>query len=134
MFLSSHLLHFTLLFKFFSSFSVCGCFVIFNLILFVLFRFFLFFFFSSRRRHTRCLSDWSSDVCSSDLNLSSVIVSCPKRSIVIFTSLFLSWNDLFVTNCFLLNIEKPRLFISYTCRSEERRVGKECRSRWSPYH
>src|SRR5436853_2543367 len=29
--------------------------------------FFIFFFFSSRRRHTRCLSDWSSDVCSSDL-------------------------------------------------------------------
>src|SRR5215212_3951311 len=29
--------------------------------------FFFFFFFSSRRRHTRCLSDWSSDVCSSDL-------------------------------------------------------------------
>src|SRR5262245_63877467 len=28
---------------------------------------FLFLFFSSRRRHTRCLSDWSSDVCSSDL-------------------------------------------------------------------
>src|ERR1035441_10890186 len=26
-------------------------------------------FFSSRRRHTRCLSDWSSDVCSSDLSL-----------------------------------------------------------------
>src|SRR5205814_4732587 len=25
-------------------------------------------FFSSRRRHTRCLSDWSSDVCSSDLS------------------------------------------------------------------
>src|SRR5216684_4520255 len=28
---------------------------------------FLFFFFSSRRRHTRCSRDWSSDVCSSDL-------------------------------------------------------------------
>src|SRR5262245_64712461 len=28
---------------------------------------FILFFFSSRRRHTRCLSDWSSDVCSSDL-------------------------------------------------------------------
>src|SRR6195952_1228049 len=27
----------------------------------------LYFFFSSRRRHTICLSDWSSDVCSSDL-------------------------------------------------------------------
>ena len=23
---------------------------------------------------------------------------------------------------------------NYLCRSEERRVGKECRSRWSPYH
>src|SRR5471030_2466127 len=30
----------------------------------------MFFFFSSRRRHTRCLSDWSSDVCSSDLDRS----------------------------------------------------------------
>src|SRR5438045_8583714 len=29
----------------------------------------LLFFFSSRRRHTRCLSDWSSDVCSSDLSM-----------------------------------------------------------------
>src|SRR5262245_63802481 len=29
------------------------------------------FFFSSRRRHTRCLSDWSSDVCSSDLGFCS---------------------------------------------------------------
>src|SRR6266542_5215254 len=28
-----------------------------------------FFFFSSRRRHTRCYRDWSSDVCSSDLLL-----------------------------------------------------------------
>src|ERR1035438_10604753 len=33
-------------------------------------------FFSSRRRHTRCLSDWSSDVCSSDL-----IMSAPDRAI-----------------------------------------------------
>src|SRR5215813_14744562 len=29
--------------------------------------FLVFFFFSSRRRHTRCGRDWSSDVCSSDL-------------------------------------------------------------------
>src|SRR5215213_4892243 len=28
-----------------------------------------FFFFSSRRRHTRLVSDWSSDVCSSDLDV-----------------------------------------------------------------
>src|SRR5215213_10825405 len=31
--------------------------------------FFFFFFFSSRRRHTRLVSDWSSDVCSSDLRV-----------------------------------------------------------------
>src|SRR5437016_9047420 len=36
--------------------------------LYVYFLFFFFFFFSSRRRHTRLVSDWSSDVCSSDLN------------------------------------------------------------------
>src|SRR5215813_14495968 len=34
------------------------------------------FFFSSRRRHTRCGRDWSSDVCSSDLNLAA---SLPRR-------------------------------------------------------
>src|SRR5205809_3663728 len=33
---------------------------------------FCFFFFSSRRRHTRCSRDWSSDVCSSDLTELSV--------------------------------------------------------------
>src|SRR5262245_63513842 len=37
------------------------------LLFFIFYFFFVFFFFSSRRRHTRCLSDWSSDVCSSDL-------------------------------------------------------------------
>ena len=26
------------------------------------------------------------------------------------------------------------LYLTKECRSEERRVGKECRSRWSPYH
>src|SRR2546425_7770632 len=36
-----------------------------------------------------------------------------------------------------LKYERPALFwslIPYLVRSEERRVGKECRSRWSPYH
>src|SRR5438874_4018212 len=52
----------------------CYCFLsgIFNLNLFFLlldFKIFcFFFFFSSRRRHTRSLRDWSSDVCSSDLH------------------------------------------------------------------
>src|SRR5256884_893843 len=34
------------------------------------------FFFSSRRRHTRCSRDWSSDVCSSDLLTSSGAAYC----------------------------------------------------------
>src|SRR5687768_12443448 len=38
----------------------------------------LFFFFSSRRRHTRCSRDWSSDVCSSDLNLQAVGARCER--------------------------------------------------------
>src|SRR5216684_7697590 len=48
--------------------------------------FFFFFFFSSRRRHTRCSRDWSSDVCSSDLNPSGVsgavanVISGNRRS------------------------------------------------------
>ena len=33
----------------------------------------MFFFFSSRRRHTRLVRDWSSDVCSSDLQRPSVV-------------------------------------------------------------
>src|SRR5215510_15717895 len=37
--------------------------------------FFFFFFFSSRRRHTRWPRDWSSDVCSSDLQLREALLS-----------------------------------------------------------
>src|SRR5205809_4614835 len=48
-------------------------FIIFYMYLFFVFVFF-FFFFSSRRRHTRCSRDWSSDVCSSDLALVTVVV------------------------------------------------------------
>src|SRR5438093_13699922 len=35
--------------------------------------YFFFFFFSSRRRHTRLVSDWSSDVCSSDLLVTLIL-------------------------------------------------------------
>src|SRR5437899_10520830 len=72
----------------------------------------VFFFFSSRRRHTRCLSDWSSDVCSSDLRCCE---PCP-----IHAESFCDQMDVFV---------RP-----VKRRSEERRVGKECRSRWSRDH
>src|SRR5262249_59197277 len=71
------------------------------------------FFFSSRRRHTRLVSDWSSDVCSSDL-----------RAIVPFGARHRPLLDPF------LCAECP----DAAARSEERRVGKECRSRWAPDH
>src|SRR3989449_1488121 len=40
---------------------------------------FYLFFFSSRRRHTRCSRDWSSDVCSSDLTKSLAVELAPRR-------------------------------------------------------
>ena len=33
-----------------------------------------------------------------------------------------------------LSKKMPKFIDKYVLRSEERRVGKECRSRWSPYH
>src|SRR5258705_10095630 len=99
----------------------------------------LVFFFSSRRRHTRCLSDWSSDVCSSDLfKMWSWMYAA--------MSIFLS-SVYFLRSCFQQEIKVSTNGISGSWkfvglalyswtlpRSEERRVGKECRSRWSPYH
>src|SRR5690348_17919570 len=92
----------------------------------VRFVFFCFFFFSSRRRHTRWTGDWSSDVCSSDL---PGRVRMPTRtrppSFVTVMLLGRALSAILFVICPLLRS---------TTRSEERRVGKECRSRWSPYH
>src|SRR2546430_12294685 len=44
---------------------------------------YVFFFFSSRRRHTRFDCDWSSDVCSSDLDATVRVVQCPDDQLVI---------------------------------------------------
>src|SRR5262245_66562929 len=80
------------------------------------------FFFSSRRRHTRCLSDWSSDVCSSDL-LEEV---CPHLVE------HLDWQTLGVGSSLQHQRRNRRNKDgSRDPRSEERRVGKECRSRWA---
>src|SRR2546422_3880900 len=46
------------------------------------------FFFSSRRRHTRCSRDWSSDVCSSDLPSGSARLVIPRYGYVIPVALF----------------------------------------------
>src|SRR5256885_12603148 len=77
-----------------------------------------YFFFSSRRRHTRLQGDWSSDVCSSDLPAATLRrgrASAPQA---------LVWPPPW----------RRRGNSADEPRSEERRVGKECRSRWSPYH
>src|SRR2546422_4116702 len=95
------------------------------------------FFFSSRRRHTRCSRDWSSDVCSSDLN------RAVKRNMKRFPSDFVF--QLTEKEAATLRYQSgtsnlksqnatSRSRGAQEVRSEERRVGKECRSRWSPYH
>src|SRR2546425_5416646 len=89
------------------------------------------FFFSSRRRHTRSDRDWSSDVCSSDRSEehTSELQSQAEDAI----------RDLIVTGvqtCALpIDRKSPRLnsshdqisYAVFCLRSEERRVGKECR-------
>src|SRR5256886_10395954 len=96
----------------------------------------LLFFFSSRRRHTRFDCDWSSDVCSSDL-LKRVT---PNGLGVVMTIALLGAPFLFLRQTPNGWLQRTPAFVSRTfpilgfVRSEERRVGKECRSRWSPYH
>src|SRR5699024_11825056 len=85
-------------------------------------------FFSSRRRHTRSKRDWSSDVCSSDLlrgnsqittginflQLNPFRLQIGKADAVVLKETF--------------GKSKP---VASVRRSEERRVGKECRAGWS---
>src|SRR5260370_1354403 len=75
--------------------------------------------FSSRRRHTTVKCDWISDVCPSDPTSGGR--NLPEQTA-----------EARVTHRAARNpwpSETPQ-----AVRSEERRVGKECRSRWSPYH
>src|SRR3546814_8948596 len=82
----------------------------------------LFFFFKQKTAYEVRISDWSSDVCSSDLS------SCRDRP----------------GTCRPRGPRRPGSLNRLRCgsnpefRSEERRVGRECvstcRSRWSPYH
>src|SRR5436305_15262179 len=81
-----------------------------------------FFFFSSRRRHTRCGRDWSSDVCSSDLRRDLVVRERPVRS----PETHGERQRLAALPCLRPGVQVER--------SEERRVGKECRSWEWPEH
>src|SRR3712207_7823658 len=93
-----------------------------------------FVFFSSRRRHTRYWRDWSSDVCSSDLvalspsqeTTADTLSRTPEPTCGEVTTGTPS-------EAFEQLSEEVRELREMADR-EERRVGKECRSRWSPYH
>src|SRR5262245_62282727 len=92
------------------------------------------FFFSSRRRHTRCLSDWSSDVCSSDLGVMHVeelLLSrrAMRRAGVEHVRPLFQFARAEQTTTAL----RVGAFERGVNRSEERRVGKECRYRLSEY-
>src|SRR3712207_6848204 len=99
----------------------------------------IFFFFSSRRRHTRYWRDWSSDVCSSDL-LGRALASTPHLTTAVFGASVLrdepSWLERIARGDVILTCAwyEPQRSDDLDSRSEERRVGKECRSRWSPDH
>src|SRR5207249_8090239 len=99
-------------------------------------------FFSSRRRHTRSKRDWSSDVCSSDLvefearywitDLHSGSVKTKDNEITgndvdFHDDLGLKANGAPEGRLTLFTGPNSRIRL----RSEERRVGKECRSRWA---
>src|SRR5262245_64995341 len=94
------------------------------------------FFFSSRRRHTRCLSDWSSDVCSSDLQHASVAVlvvedaaqdlGADDEHVLLHARLDETGGDLRAEH-------EARTRRRDVERSEERRVGKECSSKWAAH-
>src|SRR5690349_22121563 len=94
--------------------------------------FFFFFFFSSRRRHTRSLRDWSSDVCSSDLGGARRRAARrraredrPRGGRSVLPRAVRPPRHWRRAGRGLARARPPH-------RSEERRVGKECRSRWSP--
>src|SRR5690606_40018768 len=88
-----------------------------------------FFFFSSRRRHTRFSRDWSSDVCSSDLATSGLGVEKSEVEHCIY-SVLIGEREMkeVIRSTAIDGLE----VVPATIRSEERRVGKECRCRWSP--
>src|SRR3546814_3629288 len=112
--------------------SFCCCRLSLDLLLLYVFYFcfILFFFFKQKTAYEMRISDWSSDVCSSDLTGYHAPWLYRRAGAV------RSGND--------EEFARPQRRVDKPCagrqlaRSEERRVGKECvstcRSRWSPYN
>src|SRR3546814_1568897 len=106
---------------------------IFSLVVYV----YVFFFFKQKTAYEMRISDWSSDVCSSDLRQAAavrgdvgggVLVADPRHALVGLQCLGVGHR----------HAGQRAELARDLHRSEERRVGKECvstcRSRWSPYH
>src|SRR5690606_40620657 len=89
------------------------------------------FFFSSRRRHTRFSRDWSSDVCSSDLWCKLHRFIRMKRLTNGRSACTLAESIKTGRGTGPLKPGQPE---GDRRRSEERRVGKEGRSRWGRKH
>src|SRR5688500_20048799 len=90
-----------------------------------------FVFFSSRRRHTRLQGDWSSDVCSSDLMNATTeeIRNSARQSSELARYVKDAANE--GRSAVVGTVDVMRK-IQVSVRSEERRVGKECRCRRVP--
>src|SRR3546814_2454226 len=87
-----------------------------------------FFFFKQKTAYEMRISDWSSDVCSSDLTGRIARMRLQARRTARLSEV----------RCRTSGRGRVRPDALRLVRSEERRVGKECvstcRSRWSPYH
>src|SRR5690606_40223106 len=92
------------------------------------------FFFSSRRRHTRFSRDWSSDVCSSDLPELAHVVAELVQDLLgpdAAGQLAVPADQPVQVLAVALETLRADAMDVDQLRSEERRVGKECRSRRS---
>src|SRR3546814_10293945 len=100
----------------------------------------VFFFFKQKTAYEMRISDWSSDVCSSDL-----FSGLPHNKVVGMAGVLDSARFChFLADEFQVSVRDVNSFVlgghgdTMVPRLEERRVGKECvstcRSRWSPYH
>src|SRR3546814_12868919 len=105
---------------------------------------FSFFFFKQKTAYEMRISDWSSDVCSSDLARLQPVRGRLERAAItragapVYVDYAHTPDGLEAALDALRPHATGRLILVFGARSEERRVGKECvstcRSRWSPYH
>src|SRR3546814_14545547 len=103
--------------------------------------FLCFFFFKQKTAYEMRISDWSSDVCSSDLSKRMGQIVEDLLTLSRLETQHEVLDERVPMAALLATVRKEAEAISHgrhQIRSEERRVGKECvrpgRSRWSPYH